>query len=802
MKIVKRIIFTLLAVCSVLLDNPISIQAEDGPGYVFDDLQVIVEVNEKREYHVIETMTIDFQQELHGIVRDIPRNSSVEKVEVKDIKVDGMPYQVQSDIDQISIKIGDPDKTVSGKQKLTLSYTLTHYQDYDHDHDYIYVNVLGSDYDTEVKQFHAEVRFPFMDSLESYRVVSGKKGSIFNHYVKERMEDHTLIMDAKDVLRAQIGVTAQLRFEEGTFKEAPIYEYPYVIKNNRMQVILNEEQDFIVSQTLDLQVNYTSMDIMVPLISSQWDQKQYKIQDVNVSNQLVIDREDDHMRIHGTKGEHTITIQYRVHPYQIMEDSMVLSLNDPKEDTQIQAFEFTMETPYQLDPIVKLERDGDETKQDRFEVETSEHQLILKTKDRLEAAESFQLGLTLDPSYFHRSSSMKQWIAVLFSIIILIITAFFRLVRYRKEDLITPVEFYPPKGINSAEAGYIIDKKISDTDITSLIFYWADKGYLKIHHIQDAYYFEKRKPVDADAPVYEQAFFRKMFAHGSDGIVKKEQLRHLFYQDIQDANQGIQKLYSGTYALVDQKVEKLRKRMILLSVFAVILYQLLSVYEVYQDFSRILLVMICVLPAFYLISMLLKTADRLKKEGAGFARGMLYCFIAFLFGGFLLVLQLKLTLGVCICLTCLVITLLLSRGFCFDTAYRKELLTILLGFKEFIKTAEKDQLEMMLKEDPEYYYHVLPYAQVLHVSDIWINKFKDISVVPPQWYDGEDTFRYGMLSNMMHEIEQDMQFATSHSASSKGSFHSSQDGYSGDGKGFLDHGSTGGGSGGGGSHGW
>lgn len=797
---IQKIIGTLLVICSVLFSYQIEIQAKEDPGYVYEDLQVIVEVNEKREYHVIETMIIDFKQELHGIVRDIPKNSSVEKVEVKDINVEGMPYQIQSDSNHVSIKIGDPDQIVSGKQKLTVSYTLKHYQDYDHDHDYVYVNVLGTDYDTEVKQFHGEVRVPFVEQLEDYRVVSGLEGSTFNHYIKESLEGDTLILDAKDTLRAHIGVTAQLRFEEGTFQNAPVYEYPYVIKNNTMQIQLDEAQDFTVSQTLELQVHDTSTDIVVPLICNTWDQKQYKIQDVKVSDQFDTVIEDDSIRIRGTKGTHTITIHYLVHPYQIMDNNIVLSLNAPWEDTQTQAFQLSMETPYLLSPKIKLTRDKDQSKEDRFVIESDDHMLTLRTTDSIEAAETFQLGIALDPSYFHRSSSMNQWIAVVCSIMIVIMTAYLRLMKYRSRELIIPVEFYPPKGINSAEAGYIIDKKLSDSDITSLIFYWADKGYLRIHHVHDEYFFEKLKPVDPEAPVYEQTLFRKMFSHGLDGIVKKEHLQHVFYMDIRDAGNSIQKKYSGTYALVDQKVETLRKWMMLLGVFAVIFYQLIFVYETDGDFNRLLFVVIPMLPAVFLISMLMKTVDRLKKEGAVVARGMLYCFIAFLFVGFLLVLRLQLTLGFGICLVCLVLTLMLSWGLHGDSAYRKQLLTALLGFKEFIKTAEKDQLEVMLKEDPAYYYHVLPYAQVLHVSDIWIHKFKDISVAPPQWYDGEDAFRYAMLSSMMQDVERDMRSFVSRPASQKDS--SSSEGYSGGGNGYHDGGSTGGGSGGGGSHGW
>lgn len=84
----------------------------------------------------------------------------------------------------------------------------------------------------------------------------------------------------------------------------------------------------------------------------------------------------------------------------------------------------------------------------------------------------------------------------------------------------------------------------------------------------------------------------------------------------------------------------------------------------------------------------------------------------------------------------------------------------MLGFKEFIKAAEKDRLEMLLEEDPEYYYHVLPYAQVLHVSKIWINKFKDLTVPPPTWYVGEEAWSAKDFDFIVHDIEKEIELAS------------------------------------------
>jgi uncharacterized membrane protein len=62
-----------------------------------------------------------------------------------------------------------------------------------------------------------------------------------------------------------------------------------------------------------------------------------------------------------------------------------------------------------------------------------------------------------------------------------------------------------------------------------------------------------------------------------------------------------------------------------------------------------------------------------------------------------------------------------------------EKLNSIVGFRNFILFTEKDKLEAMLEENPQFYYDILPYAQVLGVTDKWEAKFAAITVQPPQW---------------------------------------------------------------------
>ena len=124
------------------------------------------------------------------------------------------------------------------------------------------------------------------------------------------------------------------------------------------------------------------------------------------------------------------------------------------------------------------------------------------------------------------------------------------------------------------------------------------------------------------------------------------------------------------------------------------------------------------------------------------------------------------------------------------TKYGVELLGKIKGFKHYLETAEKEKLESMVMENPTYFYDIMPYAYVLGVSDKWIEKFENITLAPPNWYDTYCAFHVGRFGTFMHHTMKSANSVMSSRPSSKSSSGSSGGG------------SSGGGSGGGGGGSW
>ena len=51
-----------------------------------------------------------------------------------------------------------------------------------------------------------------------------------------------------------------------------------------------------------------------------------------------------------------------------------------------------------------------------------------------------------------------------------------------------------------------------------------------------------------------------------------------------------------------------------------------------------------------------------------------------------------------------------------------------LGFRNYLITAEKNQLEALVLDDPDYFYNILPYTYALGISEKWINNFEKNNV--------------------------------------------------------------------------
>jgi hypothetical protein len=67
------------------------------------------------------------------------------------------------------------------------------------------------------------------------------------------------------------------------------------------------------------------------------------------------------------------------------------------------------------------------------------------------------------------------------------------------------------------------------------------------------------------------------------------------------------------------------------------------------------------------------------------------------------------------------------------TIYGNKMLGRIMGFKNYLENITKDEIKAKLKDNPNFFYDMLPYTIVLGISNVWIKKFENIKMTKPEW---------------------------------------------------------------------
>jgi uncharacterized membrane protein len=367
------------------------------------------------------------------------------------------------------------------------------------------------------------------------------------------------------------------------------------------------------------------------------------------------------------------------------------------------------------------------------------------TTTQLNPYEGLTIGIGFPNNYLIKPDYRFNGIYWLLLPLAIFAIMFYLWKKYGKDDeIVVQTEFYPPENISPGISGYIIDGKLNRRDLTALVPYWGAGGFLKIVETEHKfmlgliktkeYEFIKLKDLPESSPSFEKTFFNGIFKTGDH--VKLSDLKNVLYISMNEAKDQLK-------SEIDRN-EYYVKYSRGLSIFFSFLSIIIFVFGVVQLFAL-----------WY----------ENKWMGIALAAS-----------------------GISI----LIFGLLMSKKTPKGTAlYQK-----LLGFKEFIKSVEKDRLQEFLKQDQNYFDKVLPYAIVFDMADKWKDKMKGLDVPPPSWYSGVYAGSNFNTLMFMNSLDSSMRSMTNTFYSAPNSSGSSGGSFSGGG------GFSGGGFGGGGGSSW
>ena len=604
--------------------------------------------------------------------------------------------------------------------------------------------------------------------------------------------------------------------------------YDLEINDYDVNITINEDNSYFISEMIHVGFNNLDMHgIFRDIPTKTYFGKPVNIKDLDVStHNYSSERNGDFLSLRigdkdiyvNPKETYNLNYLYFIGDDANAEmDEFYFNIIGPQWEIPIHNTSFSVTLPKPFDPSNLNITSGYLESTDNTEViYVVEGNTINGELNRtLNPGESLTIALPLPEGYYSEVTPDGMFLNKLTSYYnyifpFLLLLAAFLWFRYgRDEKIYPPVEFYPPEDLTPAEIGYIYDKSIDPYDITSMLVYWADKGYLKIIEEEEKVGFifkkditnvklEKLKDLPSNAKQFEKTFFNELFDRYSiNNTVDIRSLKNSFYVTLAKVKKELIKSFKDrNFYSREGKIASFFMTFIGITIIFLVFIGLFNTVNPYQPgvafvFALFLSIFggLFFASSAHLIS-IVKTRFPIEKVKTVIA-AIFTSLIPLLFVlGILIILNAESVYWIGIGLALLIIFFAPYANK--RTEIGREWLSHILGLKQFIESAEKNRILTLINDDPQYFYHVLPYAMVLGVTDKWAKQFEDILTSDPDWYQSGSNrpFSTAYFVSQINSSTQDVGRTLSSAPSSSGSGGSSGGG------------SSGGGSGGGGGGGW
>lgn len=193
---------------------------------VIDNFQANIKINPDSSIDVVETISYNFQgMYRHGIFRTIPikyqargGNYNLRISDIQAVDAVGNPYSFQTSYqgNNIEIKIGDPNQTITGKKEYVVKYTILRAINYFDTQDEFYWNITGNEWPVAIKEASAEISLPksINDKHINAQCYSGIFGSTDTTKCSAEVtsDKTTVSIRSNVVLQSDQGLTAVIGF--------------------------------------------------------------------------------------------------------------------------------------------------------------------------------------------------------------------------------------------------------------------------------------------------------------------------------------------------------------------------------------------------------------------------------------------------------------------------------------------------------------------------------------------------------------------------------------------------------------
>lgn len=364
----------------------------------------------------------------------------------------------------------------------------------------------------------------------------------------------------------------------------------------------------------------------------------------------------------------------------------------------------------------------------------------------------YSLRMLLDDGYFITEVTYYPFYWIFFgAIAVLIAICLGATFAMRGRKPVCPVEIEPPV-VNPMHYSAYWHGYPHRKDVSTIILHWARLGCIRISKDgKKDLVLTKLKPLPEDCSNAEKRYFNCLFKYG-DEFHSKQTRGFQNYRRKNEIREKVADLIEESEKPTPFVAGVEWTRMFLL-VICVIIVAVLFAYFMTLSGDWIFMIALSMFLFIGIVPLVklspsLREVDKMKQRNPRYYKLMrilsLGAFIPFIIFFWIFVTTQYMGVYDYAGLTFIVIGWVLACLYVLPLFLKKrteeaqKLYGRMLGFAQFIRLAKVPEMERILKDNPDYYYDVLPYCMIMGLSKKLDRQMRDLQVAVPDWAEGFD----------------------------------------------------------------
>ncbi len=303
--------------------------------------------------------------------------------------------------------------------------------------------------------------------------------------------------------KIEININEEIEVTNNTPSQNSLYKnLDYVIDNYKINIKVNQNNTLDIEEEITAYFNINKHGIIrtipvyneVTRLDGTKEKNKAVLSNLSVDNKYTLKKEKGNYKIQIGDENRTITGSqtYKIkYTYNLGKDhaknydELYFNLIGNEWDTVIGNITFNISMPSSFDASKLGFASGLKGSTNNSDVRYNVvgNNIIGSYEGILKENEGLTVRCELEEGYFANANlplNLENYLVIILpiSFVILAICLWFK---YGRDELVVEtVEFYPPEGCNSLDVGFLYNGEATNKDVTSLLIYLANKGYLKI----------------------------------------------------------------------------------------------------------------------------------------------------------------------------------------------------------------------------------------------------------------------------------------------------------------------------------